>query len=258
MAGYWLKVYTEIINDYKYHQLTDAGKVGLYEALIIAKDYDREGVLPCVQELAFRTRRTVEWWQAVLDELRAIEFVVTNGHDTIIRKFSERQAPTDAKTRAKMSREIAHRNEFKAKETAYETHADAYETHGDIEIEKEIDTDTEKEICDGGADAPAAVIDPEFYVYSKITGFTSFPGAWVKATDNARLAIRGILMEKRYDKQAAIDYLMPFWEEYRKRNLPPSQFHWLDWAVTGTIPALRAPPGKAKQKPAEIDPKEYM
>lgn len=252
MAGYWLKVYTEIINDYKYHQLTDAGKVGLYEALIIAKDYDRDGILPSVQELAFRTRRTVEWWQAVLDELRAIDFVVTNGHDVIIRKFSERQAAISDAQRHVEYRKRKHSKEFDAV-TEPVTNRD-----GDIEIEKEIDTDTEKELSDGGADAPAAVVDPEFYVYSKITGFTSFPGAWVKATDNARLAIRGILMEKRYDKQAAIDYLMPFWEEYRKRNLPPSQFHWLDWAVTGTIPALRAPPGKANQKPAEIDPKEYM
>ena len=252
MAGYWLKLYTEILEDPKYNRMSDNTKIGMYELLLVAKRFGDDGSLPPIEDVAFYTRRTVEWWQVVYDELRSIEFLVSNGHDVIIRKFSERQAAISDAQRHVEYRKRKHSKEFDAV-TEPVTNRD-----GDIEIEKEIDTDTEKELSDGGADAPAAVVDPEFYVYSKITGFTSFPGAWVKATDNARLAIRGILMEKRYDKQAAIDYLMPFWEEYRKRNLPPSQFHWLDWAVTGTIPALRAPPGKANQKPAEIDPKEYM
>lgn len=124
--------------------------------------------------------------------------------------------------------------------------------------ESETTTETTTEINDDeGAFAPLTVTDPEFYVYSKITGYSAFPGAYVKATENARATIRAIIRERNNDHQAAVEYLQPFWDEYRKRRLPLTAFYWLDWALTGTIPDARQP-AKGKQAPAEIDPKEYM
>lgn len=218
MAGYWLKVYTEIINDYKYHQLTDAGKVGLYEALIIAKDYDREGVLPCVQELAFRTRRTVEWWQAVLDELRAIEFVVTNGHDTIIRKFSERQAAISDAQRHVEYRKRKHSKEFDSVTDAL-TFRD-----GEKEIEKEIEGEEDTDTESGASAAPDALEE-----FAAVTGHHPRK----EQTDKVITAMQSI---QRTDRRFV---LQKCWDEWSSRGYNPYGLAWLtEWAITG-IPASK-------------------
>ena len=232
MAGYWLKVYTETINDYKYHLLSDAGKLGIYEALIVAKDYDLDGVLPSVQELAFRTRRTVEWWQSVLDELHSIEFVVTNNDgDLVIRKFSERQAAITGAQRYTEHRKRSHKKEF---DTVSETQTNRLQTQtnrcdiqtnrdGDIEIEKEI----EKEIDKSGASA--APLQDEMIDYVAITGHKPRRNQ-VDAVITAMQAIT------RKDRR---DYLQQFWAEWSSRGYNPYGLAWLtEWAHTG-IPARK-------------------
>ena len=222
MAGYWLKLYTEILEDPKYNRMSDNTKIGMYELLLVAKRFGDDGSLPPIEDVAFYTRRTVEWWQVVYDELRSIEFLVSNGHDVIIRKFSERQAPTDAKTRAKMSREIAHRNEFKAKETAYETHADECETHGETETDtdREAETDTES-----GASAAPDVLEE----FASVTGHHPRK----EQTDKVITAMQAI---QRTDRRFV---LQKCWDEWSSRGYNPYGLAWLtEWAITG-IPASK-------------------
>ena len=76
MAGYWLKLYTEILDDPKYYRLSDNAKLGMYELMIIAKKVDMEGWLPDIEDVCFYSRRQKEWWAPVIQELEQIKFVV--------------------------------------------------------------------------------------------------------------------------------------------------------------------------------------
>jgi len=222
MAGYWLKLYTEILEDPKYSRLSDNAKLGMYELMLVAKRFGDEGILPNVDDIAFYTRRQPEWWTAVLKELDSIHFITNTDDGCIIRKFSERQAPADGKTRAKMSREISHRNEFRIKQTACETHDVACETHGETETETETEGERESE----ESDSPARPL-PELDDYVSVTSHTPEPpvqGAIIKAMQ----AI------KRKDRVA---YLKPIFAEWMSRGYNPRNIAWLtEWAITG-VPA---------------------
>ena len=91
MAGYWLKLYTEILDDPKYYRLSDNAKLGMYELMLVAKKTGQDGHLPSVDDIEFYTRRSAEWWNAVIDELKRIEFIVANDTGDKIRKFEDRQ-----------------------------------------------------------------------------------------------------------------------------------------------------------------------
>ena len=108
---------------------------------------------------------------------------------------------------------------------------------------------------------PLSVSDPELAVYVGVTGFVAMPSGYTKSNDNARATIRALL-KKHGGVNGAVDYLRPFWVEYRKRKLPPAQYYWLDWAITGEIPPeYTAKPfykGKAPVKEVDIlDPAVY-
>jgi hypothetical protein len=140
MAGYWLKLYTEILDDPKYFRLSDSARLGMYELMIVAKRVDLDGGIPCIEDVAFYTRRSVEWWEPVFNELSKINYIVSNDGNTIIRKFSERQAKVDDAERMKQSRALKHKNQFVSRE-CYEP---VTNRNGETEIDTE--TDTEKSV----------------------------------------------------------------------------------------------------------------
>ena len=101
---------------------------------------------------------------------------------------------------------------------------------------------------------PLSVSDPELAVYVGVTGFVAMPSGYTKSNDNARATIRALL-KKHGGVNGAVDYLRPFWVEYRKRKLPAAQYYWLDWAITGEIPPEYAAKPFYKGKPPvkEVD-----
>lgn len=141
MAGYWLKLYTEILDDPKYFRLSDNAKLGMIELMIVAKRVDMEGEVPCIDDVAFYTRRSIEWWQPVFDELSKIEYLVKNGAETIIRKFAERQKPVDDAERMRQARALKHKKEF----VSQECHETVTNRNGDTEIDTEKIKETDEE-----------------------------------------------------------------------------------------------------------------
>lgn len=117
MAGYWLKLYTEIIDDPKYYRLSDQAKLGMYELMLVAKKTGNDGSLPSIEDICFYTRRDESWWVAVFEELKHINFVSTgdDGGDKI-RKFGERQAAIKDNERQTRYREALHKAEFSCNE----------------------------------------------------------------------------------------------------------------------------------------------
>lgn len=121
MAGYWLKLYTEILDDPKYYRLSDNAKLGMYELMMVAKKVGQDGHLPSVDDIEFYTRRTVSWWQPVIDELKAINFITDNTTGLVIRKFEERQAAIPSDEKQRKYREAQHKKDY----SGYEPVTDA-------------------------------------------------------------------------------------------------------------------------------------
>lgn len=138
--GYWLKLYTDILDDPKYFKLSKEARLGMYELLLVAKKIENgtlTGQLPCVEDIAFYTRRPVEEWQAVLPELVSIG-VITDGDNPIITNYSKRQEAISNKERYK---------QYKKKRNANAMQRDATESVGetDKETDKKQNTETEVE-----------------------------------------------------------------------------------------------------------------
>lgn len=177
MAGYWLKLYTEILDDPKYHRLSDQAKIGMIELMVVAKKCDRNGELPSMEDICFYTRRSAEWWAKVIAELHKIEFVVNSEDAAVIRKFSERQQAVNDADRQKLSREIRHKKEF-SHEPVTEKSRNVTESRKDVEVEKEKEKDVDEDVPATGA---GVVDDPRntwvregvITQFEQITGLTA-------------------------------------------------------------------------------------
>lgn len=146
MAGYWLKLYTEILDDPKYYRLSDNAKLGMYELMLVAKKVGFEGDLPSIADIEFYTRRQASWWVPVIDELKAIEFIVVNENGDKIRKFEERQAAVTVTEKQRYYRESLHKKEFSSYEPVTDALRNVTESKSkstDVEVEKEIDVDAD-------------------------------------------------------------------------------------------------------------------
>jgi len=104
--GYFLKLYTDILDDPKYFRLSEEAKTGMYEIFLVAKKIETgtesTGELPSLEDIAFHTRRDVEWWKNVMVELVSAEIV--DADQQMIRKFKERQAKISDAERMKQYR----------------------------------------------------------------------------------------------------------------------------------------------------------
>jgi hypothetical protein len=144
MAGYWLKLYTEILDDPKYYRLSDNAKLGMYELMLVAKKVGQDGHLPEVDDIEFYTRRPADWWLPVIEELKQIEFIVANDTGDKIRKFEERQRALTNNEKQKYHRAELHKNEFACNQDVTDVSPKVTESKSkskSTEIEKEIDVD---------------------------------------------------------------------------------------------------------------------
>ena len=104
--GYWLKLYTDILDDPKYFKLSKEARLGMYELLLVAKKIENgelTGQLPCIEDIAFFTRRPVEEWQKVMPELVSVG-IVSDDDIPLIKNYIKRQDAIDPETRMKQYR----------------------------------------------------------------------------------------------------------------------------------------------------------
>jgi len=142
MAGYWLKLYTEILDDPKYHRLSEQAKLGMIELMIVAKKHDKDGCLPCLDDICFYTRRSMDWWVKVMDELEKIYYIVKDDSGEKIRKFAERQQAVDPKERRKQARAKKQRDEYGHESSPIPSRK---VTESRDRVEKEIEKEEEAE-----------------------------------------------------------------------------------------------------------------
>jgi len=105
--GYWLKLYTDILEDRKYFELSEKAKLGMFEALLVCKRLENgelTGCLPSIDDIAFHTRKTVDEWKDILPELVNIGFIEIVEDKNIVKNYVKRQSAIPDSERSKQYR----------------------------------------------------------------------------------------------------------------------------------------------------------
>lgn len=137
--GYWLKLYTDVLDDPKYFKLSDEARLGMYELLLVAKKLENgelTGNIPNIEDVAFHTRRELSWWKSVMPELEQIGFVEKKK----IRNYKKRQEAIPVIERVKQSRRKRNDNAMETVElrncNESVTNRNGEESREEVETEK--------------------------------------------------------------------------------------------------------------------------
>lgn len=192
-AKYWIKLYHEILDDPKMGRLPDALFRRAIELFLMAGDYDREGALPPLADMAWRLHADEAELGAQMAQLAALD-ILSRGADESwqVAHFSERQAPAPPAERMRRSRTSA-RREFGTDgvdgcETVAKRNTDT-DTDADTETEQMADADAEAESVAAGSLRKTELVQ----VFMDLTGLPLFPGdeaKWAKAL--ARMQHAGV------------------------------------------------------------------
>jgi len=106
--GYvWLKLFTDLIDEPEFMQLTDKAKAVYFEVYILAGRSDAGGLITSsdkpakVDQLAWFLRRTTNELQSGLDELQSAGLVDLQGGQVTVCRFGNEQGPSAEDTRTK-------------------------------------------------------------------------------------------------------------------------------------------------------------
>ncbi len=114
--GYWLKSYTDILDDPKYHKLSERAQLAMHEVFLVAKMIETDeltGLLPCIEDIAFYSRKSVEFWNEAIPELIKSGIVRPLDEGYLITNYVKRQEAIPPTIRAKQSKK---KNLFEDKE----------------------------------------------------------------------------------------------------------------------------------------------
>ena len=103
--SYWLKLYTEILDDKKVAKLNDCHFRIFVMCLLYAKELDQDGQLPPAEDIAWRTRRSKEQITSALLAMEKVEIVKKTEHGWHIVNFAKRQAISESAERVRRFRE---------------------------------------------------------------------------------------------------------------------------------------------------------
>lgn len=235
MAGYWLKLYTEILDDPKYNRLTDNAKLGMIELMVVAKKVDREGELPSMSDVCFYTRRSEEWWKPVIEELKRIEFIVEQDDENVIRKFKDRQDCANNAERQKAYRENKHKNEF-SNASVTNVSRNVTENREDIDKSREEEDTTTSPAYSDLVPSFGEHHPPYIRIISEVTKHVSPP-----STDQEKIfSAIDALWPKYPSVDKMVSYLRPYFNDWKQRktkagkSYSENNYAWLyDLAVTG-------------------------
>lgn len=147
MPGYWIKLWVELIDDPKMGSLPHWVWRRFVEFLLAAKEYDHDGLLQPVPQLAWRLRMPEKECEEALRALSAIGVVAETPDGWMVVNFAKRQARVPD-----VERQRQHRKQETKKLFSHEP-----VTKCDTEEEVEIEEEEEKE---GGCAPPAASASP--------------------------------------------------------------------------------------------------
>jgi hypothetical protein len=169
-SKYWIKLYHEILDDYKMGMLPDRLYRRVIELFLFAGEFESEGELPKVEAMAWRLRMQPEELLRDLEALQEKEIVMLHNGKWIVTKFAERQAPVSDAERMRRLRERKQKEQYYGDEPVTDS-----VTKRNVDTDTDTDTDTDENRLD---DAKS-----DFSEYQKvweqetgkpIAGFTQF------------------------------------------------------------------------------------
>ena len=105
---HWVKLWIDILSDYKISTLSDSAFRVFIECLALAGEHgngDNEGLLPDIKQMAWRLRRQEEDLIALLDVLVIAGLVDKHNNEYKVTAFSKRQTALSNAERQKLYRE---------------------------------------------------------------------------------------------------------------------------------------------------------
>lgn len=167
MANYWAKIWIDMLDDRKVGSLPDSQYRRWVEIILIAKEYNQDGILPTIEDMAWRLRpMTTEQLtndMAHLARAGMVELKMTDaGERWFISKFTDRQRASTNTERTNMHREWSYRERYP---DSGETQLKRSVSQKRKEVEKkrkEKEAEAEAEKNGASADAAAAALLSEF------------------------------------------------------------------------------------------------
>lgn len=121
-GNYWIKLYHEILDDPKIGRLRVPLKWRFVECLLVAGELGNEGLLPAIEDLAWRLRCSPDNLETDLNDLAAAGLLdITEGQWNVT-KFKKRQEPSQAAIRMRRYR----KRKKEEKDTDTDTESDTY------------------------------------------------------------------------------------------------------------------------------------
>lgn len=144
-SKYWIKLYHEILDDWKMAQLSDRLFRRTIQLFLLAGELDQEGNLPSLGEMAWRLRtgEPSEILEAELVELSRLGIVGQSDGIWLVTNFAKRQEAVSSTERWRKWRDRQRQQEMNGKTTSDKQPANDQQTTRltDTDIDKEADTD---------------------------------------------------------------------------------------------------------------------
>lgn len=122
---YWVKLYTEIINDPKMGRLTDRQFRTCINLFALAGEIDQDGALPPIDDLSWRLRMQSADLAADLKALAAVGIMSFTSDAWIITKWQERQAKAPSAAKEKVLQRVHEYRERERNENVTTLHNEA-------------------------------------------------------------------------------------------------------------------------------------
>lgn len=145
-SKYWLKLFHETIYDPKIMMRSPGARLRWYECLCLAGDYDKDGELPCIENMVYVFRIEEKQLLDELNELTKTGLVIFENGVYFIKNWHSRQMAMDTNERSLRYRESKQKREYYEHETNMQHDCNDNATIRDADIDKEEikDTDIEK------------------------------------------------------------------------------------------------------------------
>lgn len=197
MANYWIKFYTEVLDDPKVATLPDRLWRRFYELCLIACKEDRSGYLPSIDNIAWSLRQPKDEINADMLELERLGLIAWDDSacDMKVTNYGKRQASKTPSERQKTSRENKHKEEYYGNETVTTRDEEVSQlvtqsrVELDLELEKNrVDVDVPPSGGDNDDPIPASQRIIKFAELAKIDLSLNSPDSrgvheWISALD---------------------------------------------------------------------------
>ena len=163
--GYWLKLYTDVLDDPKYFRLSEEAKLGMYELMLVAKKIENgelTGKLPTIDDIAFHTRKSCEQWKKIIPELEEIGFVIIEQDLPKLKNYVKRQNAIPDNVRSRQYRKKHNSDVMESETVALRDYHDSVTNRDGETDKKQIREETDKRV-------DLSIIDPLVEHFNKIS-----------------------------------------------------------------------------------------